>query len=203
MSLFLIRHAQSEANADTSILEKKADAYFDLTPLGREQALECAKKLVTNLDKDVPLKVFISPFNRTVQTFEIVFDYIKKSTDFQVLSYEIDFRLVEQSQGNFVSKERAEQFFFERDKYSKFYYRYPEGESSYDVYLKQLSFIKDTSLEVLCLRYNTVIFGHGRQMRALRMAIENQSSEWFDKENNYPNGTIIKYNKYGEEPLFL
>jgi len=70
MSVYLIRHAQSEFNAvfrngmpDPMIFDAQ------LSELGREQALE-ARAHIANLDVE---KLIVSPLTRTLQTAEIMF----------------------------------------------------------------------------------------------------------------------------------
>ena len=68
--IYLIRHAQSEANAALD-LDALNIFYFDakITPLGKEQALNAHKKL-QNIDFDLML---CSPLTRTMETFSLIF----------------------------------------------------------------------------------------------------------------------------------
>ena len=67
--IYLIRHAQSEANAALDLDDPTF--YYDarITSLGKEQALNAQKKL-KNIDFDLML---CSPLTRTLQTFSLIF----------------------------------------------------------------------------------------------------------------------------------
>ena len=67
--IYLIRHAQSEANAASDLDDPTF--YYDakITSLGKEQALIAHKKL-KNINFDLKL---CSPLTRTLQTFSIIF----------------------------------------------------------------------------------------------------------------------------------
>ena len=67
--IYLIRHAQSEANAAIDL--DNPTFYYDarLTNLGKEQTLKTRKKLA-NVDFDLMIS---SPLTRTLQTFSLVF----------------------------------------------------------------------------------------------------------------------------------
>lgn len=67
--IYLIRHAQSEANAALDLDDPTF--YYDarITPLGKEQALITKKKL-KNIDFDL---MVCSPLTRTLQTFSLIF----------------------------------------------------------------------------------------------------------------------------------
>ena len=70
MSIYLIRHAQSEANAAFAKLDRDP-MIFDapLSALGKTQAEE-ARQTVADLDID---NIIVSPLTRTLETAEIIF----------------------------------------------------------------------------------------------------------------------------------
>ncbi len=70
MSIYLIRHAQSEFNAGYAEL-KRDPMIFDapLSELGKSQAVE-ARAVVADLDIT---KLIVSPLTRTLQTAELIF----------------------------------------------------------------------------------------------------------------------------------
>jgi len=67
--IYLIRHAQSEANAAPDL--DNPTFYYDarITSLGKEQALNARRKL-NNIDFDL---MICSPLTRTLQTFSLIF----------------------------------------------------------------------------------------------------------------------------------
>ena len=74
--IYLIRHAQSEANA-ASDLDNPTSCYDSrITSLGKEQALIAHQKL-KNINFDLML---CSPLTRTLQTFSIIFPKPIKNT---------------------------------------------------------------------------------------------------------------------------
>ena len=74
--IYLIRHAQSEANAALDL--DNPTFYYDarLTNLGKEQTLKTRKKLV-NVNFDLMIS---SPLTRTLQTFSLIFPQPIKNT---------------------------------------------------------------------------------------------------------------------------
>ena len=73
MKLYLIRHAESEANAAIDLYNPTY--YYDarITTKGKEQARNLHTK-IKNIDFD---EYFCSPLTRTMETFSIVFPYQK------------------------------------------------------------------------------------------------------------------------------
>ena len=67
--IYLIRHAQSEANAALDL--DNPTHYYDarITPFGKKQALNTKKKL-ENIDFEL---MICSPLTRTLQTFSLIF----------------------------------------------------------------------------------------------------------------------------------
>ena len=77
MKLYLIRHAESEANAAPDL--DNPTYYYDarITQRGREQASKLSHKI-----KDISFDMyFCSPLTRTMETFSLVFPNIKPILD--------------------------------------------------------------------------------------------------------------------------
>ena len=77
MRLYLIRHAESEANAAADLDNPRY--YYDarITKRGKEQALKLSQKI-----KDLSFdKYFCSPLTRTMETFSLVFPNKKPILD--------------------------------------------------------------------------------------------------------------------------
>ena len=68
MKIFIVRHGESEFNVHAGYLDK-ADCDIELTENGREQARESGKVLSEMLSCD-NVRVLVSPFKRTMQTFK-------------------------------------------------------------------------------------------------------------------------------------
>ena len=77
MKLYLIRHAESEANAAADLDNPRH--YYDarITTRGKEQALKLSKK-IANINFD---QYFCSPLTRTMETFSIIFPNKKPILD--------------------------------------------------------------------------------------------------------------------------
>ena len=70
MAIYLVRHGQSEANVNSSILASIPDQRVHLTAQGKEQARKVGQLLNTRV---VNLKATISsPFQRTVETLQLL-----------------------------------------------------------------------------------------------------------------------------------
>ena len=72
--IYLIRHAQSEANVAQDL--DNPNSYYDarLTPFGKKQAQKANKKL-NQIDFDLAL---CSPLTRTLETFNLIFPHLVK-----------------------------------------------------------------------------------------------------------------------------
>lgn len=87
--IYLLRHGQSEANADTSLYMTKFNKDMEITEKGKQQATEAGHKLnddkIKNKRETLGVEVFSSPYLRTIQTAEIIsrvsFDSKKIRTD--------------------------------------------------------------------------------------------------------------------------
>jgi hypothetical protein len=73
-TIILLRHGESEANADMTIWKKIPDNLVGLTKKGREQALAIGERVEKVLQKNKCHRVHmvVSPFERTLQTASFV-----------------------------------------------------------------------------------------------------------------------------------
>lgn len=185
-TIYLVRHGQSESNIDKDVLSHKANANVTLTEVGLQQASLAADKL---LEMGVEsAQFFVSPYVRTTQTFEQIKTKVKC-----VKAYE-DYRLREIDVGNFIedwtkiAKERAQYG-------SKFFYRFPNGESCADVALRVKSFLDDYK-SVLTSDYPNVIVTHAATMRLFQFVVNKLSVKEFESLPKPENCEIIKLNYY-------
>jgi broad specificity phosphatase PhoE len=127
--LLLVRHGESEANVNREVYSTTPDWKIPLTPLGREQAFDCGKRL-RNIIKDEKLYIYYSPYARTRQTL----DEIRRSFDeSQIQGEREDERLREQEMGNYQPMADMDRTWASRNKFGRLYYRFPFGESGADV----------------------------------------------------------------------
>jgi broad specificity phosphatase PhoE len=131
----LVRHGESEGNADHGIYQDKQDYMLNLTPRGRQQAAECGHK-IRDLTGGGTLMVYRSPFERARQTFEGMLPAIEGS----IWRVTEDPRIREQDWGHFRSTSDINMLRDMRDGYGPFFYRIEDGESGADVYDRVSSF---------------------------------------------------------------
>jgi|GEM_PF-6078817 broad specificity phosphatase PhoE len=74
LSVYLVRHGESEANLDKSVNAAKADHAIELSPNGADQAVEAGIKLATFLKAAANagelIGTYVSPYTRTRQTWQ-------------------------------------------------------------------------------------------------------------------------------------
>ena len=109
--IILLRHGESEANIDPSILGHKPDNMVELTERGREQAraagLRIKKLLGPAADGDSPVAtVVLSPFERTQQTLCCLLETLGETA---VREVHVDSRVREQEFGNLQNLQEMEE----------------------------------------------------------------------------------------------
>ena len=72
--IYLVRHAQSEANVNFRILRTKTNMSANITDIGHVQAKETGIFLNSVLNKNADIKIWNSPYQRTRQTAQIIKD---------------------------------------------------------------------------------------------------------------------------------
>ena len=77
--IILVRHGQSEGNADQMAYSRTQDYKLNLTETGREEAKNAGRKISDLIGKE-GLYVYVSPYFRTRQTY----DEISKSVSHNV-----------------------------------------------------------------------------------------------------------------------
>ena len=135
--ILLVRHGQSEGNADKQQLETIPDFALNLTHNGIEQARKAGLEIKKIIAQET-IQVYLSPYYRTRQTFQ----YIRESIEANVLNVFEDPRLREQDWGHLRLNEINKEIIKERDNFSTFYYRIPDGESGADVYDRVSTFLE-------------------------------------------------------------
>lgn len=152
--IILIRHGESQGNLDNAAYTTTPDHSIQLTQQGIEQARLAGAKLrdiVSSVgsSKDWRLYFYVSPYQRTRSTLrEIGRSFNKK----RVLGVREECRVREQDFGNFQVEERMKVVKETRQRFGRFYYRFPEGESAADVYDRissNTSFLSFFSLGIL------------------------------------------------------
>lgn len=168
--IILLRHGESEGNVDSKVYRNKPDNAVELTSLGSQQA-EQAGRRIKELIGDDRVHMFVSPFQRTLQTARNV----ELALGCQLRQIEKDPRIREQEFGNLqgddFSKYREEQKVVGR-----YFYRFPTGESGSDVYVRVKDWWDNSVLQLnLRPKYEqidtVIVVTHGLTMRFILMQL--------------------------------
>ncbi len=181
--ILLIRHAQSEANATPIVYSKKPDHLHNLTQEGFEQARTAGKQIAEIIGCE-SYGVFVSPYERTMQTMEDA--SVQLATD--PLFLHQDPRLREQDYGPMRPRRETDQHRDQREKHGRFFYRFPGGESCADIFDRVSTF-----LETLHRRFqsddfpsNVLIYTHGTAMACFLMRWYHWPYKWFEELPPHP-----------------
>jgi len=183
--IILIRHGQSEGNADHSKYEVVPDYRLNLTQDGKRQA-QVAGGRISDVIGNEKVASYVSPYYRTRQTYEnLLIGGLRGNI---AVSCE-DPRLREQDYGHLRSIEEARGIDKERDDYGKFYYRISDGESGADVYDRLSTFIETLyrDFEKESCPDNVLIVTHGLTLRLFLMRWFHWSIEEFEELKNPKN----------------
>lgn len=182
--IILVRHGESEANVDPSVYARVPDWRIQLTEKGNAQAKEAGER-IRSLLGDETFGVFVSPYQRTMQTKDGILDGIGRSPVFD----HQDPELREQEYGNMPPSDinQANREF--RGKFGYFFYRFPEGESCADVYDRMALF-----MDSLFRRFdrpncpeNIVIVSHGTAVKCFLARWYHWNIEHFESIGQLPN----------------
>jgi broad specificity phosphatase PhoE len=140
-----------------------------------------------------------SPYTRSRQTFVGVrsaFDEAHVGGVYEAV------QLREQDFGNFQVPARMAEDLKERNRFGRFYYRFPDGESTADVYnrvaIVEDNLIRDIRAGGFGANSTIVIISHGLTLRVFMMRFFNWSVEQFLQAYNPPNATPLLINKVSE-----
>jgi broad specificity phosphatase PhoE len=207
--IILVRHGESEGNADHTLWRKKADNSIDLSSNGvkeAEHAGEQVEKIFKTYDHDENLPnikrvhLIVSPFERTLQTSI----FMRPPFDHRIVRTEVEPRIREQEFGNLQGDE-FERFREEQRSVGRFWYRFPTGESGADVYdrVKSWWFESVLSVNQRC-GYDPVdalvIVTHGLTMRFVLMQLFHWSPTTFHSVWNAHNCDLYVLRKDLEKP---
>jgi len=194
--IFVCRHGQSQTNEDRSIGERIQDHKVGLTMKGHGQAQELGRQLrnlgVGYCNSEISYSpnrrrgsygIWISPFERSRQTAYDVLDGLDPK--FLVFKKE-DPRIREQEWGHLRSVGENARIDAERDAYSRFYYRIPDGESGADVFDRAKGFFETLHRDFEKENHpeDLVIITHGFTARIIVMAWLHYSVEQFELMDN-------------------
>jgi broad specificity phosphatase PhoE len=185
--IFLVRHGESEGNANKAIYKDTPDYTVLLTDKGHKQAIEVGKKIANVIGPSQTVQFYVSPFWRTRQTFI----HIAEEFPSENVRYYEDLRLREQEWGqDMVSRKGVDWDGAKaRDAYGHTYYRFDDGESCADEYDRKSDIIGTMyrDFEKEDFPRNVVVVFHGMAMRVFIMRWFKASVEEFETWANPKN----------------
>ncbi|MFA7689306.1 MAG: histidine phosphatase family protein [Bacilli bacterium] len=199
MMIFLIRHGESIQNVemDNEITEGMPDPDVYLTDKGMEQAYHTGVKLkeylLENEIDSTNARMWVSPYLRTVQTAKLINESLNIESVFE------DPRIVEKDFGNFgsIKKEKWKEIDpitlntmvrkYESIR-GRFFSRFPNGESPFDVYNRISTFIETIFRDD---KDPIFIVSHGDTIRCLIMRFLHKDLNWYYDEKTPTNASVI------------
>ncbi|KAL9233278.1 hypothetical protein vseg_008299 [Gypsophila vaccaria] len=197
--IILVRHGESQGNTDPKAYSTTPDHQIPLTPPGVAQARQAGVEVRRILDGGAaagnaaaaPWRAYfyVSPYERTRATLrEIGRSFSKK----KIIGVREECRIREQDFGNFQVEERMKAIKETRDKFGRFFYRFPEGESAADVYDRVSSFMESLWRDIDLNRLqpepghdlNLIIVTHGLSSRVFLMKWFKWTVDQFEHLNN-------------------
>ncbi|KAL6594685.1 hypothetical protein ACP70R_048423 [Stipagrostis hirtigluma subsp. patula] len=199
--IILVRHGESQGNLDMSAYTTTPDYRIPLTALGAEQARAAGRRIrdVVSSPADgaagTPnwkVYFYVSPYARTRATLREIGRAFPRD---RVIGVREECRVREQDFGNFQVEERMRAVKQTRQRFGRFFFRFPEGESAADVFDRVASFLEslwrdidmgrleqDSSCET-----NLVIVSHGLTSRVFLMKWFKWTVDQFERLNNFDN----------------
>ncbi|OMO99080.1 Histidine phosphatase superfamily, clade-1 [Corchorus olitorius] len=213
--IILLRHGESQGNLDTSAYSTTPDHKIPLTEQGLAQARLAGSRLrdlasSNGSSRDWRVYFYVSPYERTRSTLrEIGKSFSRK----RVIGVREECRIREQDFGNFQVEERMKAIKETREKFGRFFYRFPEGESAADVFDRVSSFLESLWRDIDLNRLqnepsqdlNLIIISHGLALRVFLMKWFKWTVEQFELLNNLGNCGIrvMELGQSGEYSLAI
>ncbi|KAH0782960.1 hypothetical protein KY290_002558 [Solanum tuberosum] len=195
--IILVRHGESQGNKDDAAYSVTPDYKIPLTAQGIEQAKQAGSwilDVVSGHGSSENWKVYfyVSPYVRTRSTLREIGRAFPKN---RMLGVREECRVREQDFGNFQVAERMKVIKETRERFGRFFYRFPEGESAADVYDRVSHFLETLWRDVDMNRHhhnpneelNLVIVSHGLASRVFLMKWFKWTVEQFEYLNNLGN----------------
>ncbi|KAG5061514.1 hypothetical protein AAZX31_01G206400 [Glycine max] len=204
--IILVRHGESEGNVDESVYTRIPDPKISLTEKGKVQAEECGKRIKQMIENDHDqhwqVYFYVSPYRRTLQTLQHLARPFQRS---RIAGFREEPRIREQDFGNFQNREKMRVEKALRQRYGRFFYRFPDGESAADVYDRITGFRETLRTDINIGRYqppgekktdmNLVIVSHGLTLRVFLMRWYKWTVQQFESLNNMGNGNMLVMEK--------
>ena len=200
-TIILVRHGESEANADKTMWKKIPDNLMGLTAIGKEQAIQIGRRISKILVGCHRVHLVVSPFERTLQTAAAM----RSAFEHLIVRTDIESRIREQEMGNLQNEAEFRNFRKQQLKVGRFWYRFPTGESGADVLDRVKSWWFESVLTVnMRVGYESidamVVVTHGLTMRFILMQLFGWSPTTFHSVWNAGNCDIYVLRKDLSKP---
>ena len=134
--IILIRHGESQGNLDGAAYSTTPDYKIKLTQHGIEQCRLAGHNIHNMLSENGKKKnwkvfFYVSPYDRTRSTLREIGRAFKRR---EMIGVREEVRIREQDFGNFQVADRMKVIKETRERFGRFFYRFPEGESAADVF---------------------------------------------------------------------
>jgi broad specificity phosphatase PhoE len=203
LNIYLIRHGEAEHNVDKTVMSHTHDSQHSLTELGHKQAQVTAEFFKNIVSPKTVL--YSSPYLRTMQTAKAIHSLLPESVPF----YENPL-IREWELGNLYDfSDRPPEKKKEFKAAGQFYFRFQNGESLADVYLRATMFMHTIVDRVRKQqRYeNIVIVTHAAFIHMLLTFLMNWPIEDLKNFKPVENASVIKINEldgdYQFEKIFV
>ncbi|XP_057812022.1 phosphoglycerate mutase-like protein AT74H [Salvia miltiorrhiza] len=187
--IILVRHGESNDNDDGP---------SHSTPLSRrgaEQARRAGTRIRDLLDQSCSswkIYVYVSPYECTRSTLREMGRAFPAS---RLIGVREECRVREQDFGNFQDPQKMRQLKEIRNKFGRFFFRFPEGESGADVFDRVSSFLESMWRDIDMQRFpldgddelNLIIVSHGLAIRIFLMRWFRWTVEQFERLKNPKN----------------
>lgn len=185
--IIIVRHGESMSNAFAITRERVPDHRVDLTPRGRQQAIDVGNELFDKYIRKESFGIWVAPWARTRQTVECMLK--SRLGTGKLTKVTEDPRIREQEHGHLRSVKVAKRIEKERDSYSRFWYRFPDGESGADVFDRISTWLETLHRDFKKARHpkNLIVGSHGFTGRIIVMRWLHYSVEQFELLRNPPN----------------
>uniref|UniRef100_A0A7C8ZJ61 Uncharacterized protein n=1 Tax=Opuntia streptacantha TaxID=393608 RepID=A0A7C8ZJ61_OPUST len=147
--IIIVRHGQSQGNIDARAYSTTPDHKIPLTSDGVSQARNagvCIHRLIESSSSGSwRVYFYVSPYERARSTLREIGRAFSRR---RIIGVREECRIREQDFGNFQVEERMKLIKETRIRFGRFFYRFPEGESSADVYDRVSNIRFDSSSSV-------------------------------------------------------
>ncbi|KAK7397241.1 hypothetical protein VNO78_18408 [Psophocarpus tetragonolobus] len=210
--IILVRHGESQGNLDPGTYDTTPDPKIQLTQQGISQSRLAGARLRHLLSGDGSpnwrVYFYVSPYSRTRSTLREIGRSFSRN---RVIGVREECRIREQDFGNFQVQDRMPLIKETRQRFGRFFFRFPDGESAADVFDRVSSFLESLWRDVDMNRLNhdpsndlnLIIVSHGLASRVFLMKWFKWTVEQFELLNNIGNCEfrVIQLGSGGEYSL--